>query len=302
MPDAPLPPNALSERQLRWGIWLTTHRETLRRMGIVVLVLIGVGSWLFTLWGLVDHIFLDGEQLRRSVAELATPQNPRIAIIRQQQPHPITTAEVFVVPSGPGTYDIAARVVNPNPQWRAIVSYTLDVPGAAAEPMHTALLPGRDRWLVRLNVESTGFPSGATLAFSGITWDRVTTRTGPDVERYIRERLDLDIQDAAFIGPSALGFGTIGAGVSSGGVPSISRATFTVENRSAYGLLNPEFTVLLRRSGAIVGVNRVTMASLQSGETAKVAATWFHPLGLVTAAPDVIPYIDVFDQRSFLPI
>lgn len=292
MPD-PVVPNNLTERQLRRAIWLTEHRMLLRRIGVGVLIAIGAGAWLFTIWGLVNHFFIEGPALRRGIASVAVAENANAALLANVRPIPPEIRDVLLIPSGGSTYDAVARIVNPNPRWRMDLEYVLDIPGAPSVAQRAVVLPGRDRWLVRFNAESALHPTRATVAVRDIRWHRVSAREVVDVERFIRERLDVEILGAMYLPTGD------GAGAGASAVPStVSRAVFGVRNRSAYTLRDLELTVLLRRAGSIVGVNRITIEGLASGELRNAAATWFRPVGLVQAV-EVHPFVNVFDLDAF---
>lgn len=312
MPDPQVGgPNQVSERQLSWGLWFVAHRESLQRLGYGTLIAVSVLSWGYTLWGLTDHFLLRGLDLKRAIQrDLATRQNPRAAIIQRQRPKQLEIAEVLLIPNGGSSFDVAARVVNPNLRWRAMVEYHLEIPGAPPETARTVLLPGRDRWLIRLNAESKANPSTAALSFSRIDWQRLSHLDVADPKRFMDERLNIEITQSAFVPPRELALGGGGplvtttspaATPTTGASTMVSRATFTVVNRSAYGLKDLELAVLLRRSGGIVAVNRIVLNDVRSGESRAAAATWFHSLGLVQGV-EVIPYVNVFDARSFLEL
>lgn len=295
--------NNVSERQLSWGLWLVAHRAVLKRIGYGALIAVAAVSWVYTLWGVVDHFFVRGLDLERSIQrDLAVRQNPRAAIIQRQRAKPLEIVEVILLPTSASTFDAAARVMNPNPRWVATVAYRLDVPGAPSELMHTVLLPGRERWLVRLNAESKVNPTTATLTFQSVDWQRLSHLEALDPMRFIDERLNIEVKNPVFVSPRELMLGG-SAPLAGGPAPTVnvSRATFTVVNRSAYGLRDLELDVLLRRGPALVGVNRIALNDLRAGEERAAAATWFQPLGLVQAV-EVIPYVNVFDPKAFIEL
>ncbi|MBI4434871.1 hypothetical protein HY635_03615 [Candidatus Uhrbacteria bacterium] len=295
--------NQVSERQLSWGLWFVAHRESLKKVGYGLLIAVAVVSWGYTLWGLTDHFLLRGLDLQRAIQrDLATRQNPRAAIIQRQRPKPLEIAEVYLIPNGGSSFDAAARIVNPNPRWLATIEYQLEVPGAPLDPMRTVLLPGRDRWLVRLNAESKANPSTAVLKLNRTDWHRLSHLDVADPKRFMDERLNVEVMSAAFVPPRELTFGTSPVAAPAGIPPTtVSRATFTAANRSAYGLRDLELSVLLRRSGGIIAVNRIVLNDLRAGEARAAAATWFHSLGLVQSV-EVIPYVNAFDLKVFIEL
>ena len=293
--------NNVSERQLSWGLWLVAHRAGLKRIGYGALIAVAVVSWSYTIWGVIDHFFLRGLDLQRAIErDLATRLNPRAAIIQRQRAKPLEIADVSLLPTSASTFDVAARVVNPNPQWLATVEYQLDVPGAPPESVRTVLLPGRERWLTRLNAESKANPTMATMTFRSIDWQRLSHLEAADPKRFMDDRLNIEVKNPVFVSPRELMLGG-SASPTSGPAPTVtvSRATFVVANRSAYGLRDLELTVLLHRGPAIVGVNRIVLNDVRAGEERAAAATWFQPLGLVQSV-EVLPYVNVFDPTVFI--
>ena len=294
--------NELTEGQLRWGTWFVRHRAQLEHLELIALGVVGVATWTFVLWGLVNHFFIDGPRVTQELHVLASRANAVAVTLARQRPTQLQIAEVRLLALGGGAYDVAARVVNPNSRWTASGEYVLTVPGAPDEVVQTAFLPGSERWLARLNVSPTGTPSGATLTFRSISWQRVPPIAIPDSGRYLHERLHVQIQDAKFTSASTLALQQPGvpSPASTGSAPaSVSRATFSVVNASAYGLRNLELVVLLSRAGGLIGVSRTTLVTLDAGERRAVAETWFRPVGLVDAVT-VIPYVNVFDPASFI--
>jgi hypothetical protein len=294
----------VSERQLAWGMWFVTRRALLRRIGYGLLIAVAVVSWGYTFWGLIDYYFVRGLDFERAIArDLATARNPRQPIIQRQAARPIQIEEVSILATTAGMYDAIALVTNPNQHWLADVEYALEVPGAPTVIERTALLPGGAYWLVRLRAESKANPSNATLNIRTVHWTRPSRLDIADLQRFVDERLNVEIRQPKFIPPSelALRSGTPVPASSAGPAVNVSRAAFTVVNRSAYGLRDLELIVLLRRGQAIIGANRVTIADVYAGEERVVATTWFHPLGLVQSV-EVYPYVNVFDSENFIAL
>ncbi|MFH1098766.1 MAG: hypothetical protein V1723_02515 [Candidatus Uhrbacteria bacterium] len=296
--------DSLSDRQLRWGIWFASHRQRLRRIGYGIIIAIAVCAWIFTIWGVVNHFFIEGAALQRSLVAMTSADNDRAVVLARLRPQPLIVAEVHIVPSGDGNVDVAARIVNPNVQWRTVVAYTIEIPGTTPDAQRVGarpvegraiLLPDRDRWVTALNVPAISAAVNATVAIRPVEWQRVDPLKVVDVNQYVASRLAVTIRNARYLQPEEL---VLGSGKSSGKL-TIARASFSASNEGAYGLRDVEFTVLLRRGTSVVGVNRVTLSELPAGATQDVAATWFRPIGLVQSV-EAIPFIDVFDPAAFL--
>ncbi|MFH1429984.1 MAG: hypothetical protein ABIG71_00495 [Candidatus Uhrbacteria bacterium] len=290
----------ITDRKIALGLWYVKHHLQLRRAGIGALIALCVVTWVYVLWGVVVVFFLQGVTLDRDLAVLASPENPRAAAVRAQRAQELVIEEVRLLRIAEGRYDIAARVRNPNPRILATIAYALGVAGAVDEQEEAVILPGRERWLTRLNVTSNTDPRTATLAVVSTAWERISHREIIDVETFISDRSQIDVSDARFISARELA-PTERAARSSADATQVSRAVFTLANVGGYGIRDLEVTVLLRTRTTITGVNRVVIPSLQADAVRQDAATWFHAIGAVDRV-EVIPYVNVFDPESFLEL
>ncbi|MBI2483365.1 hypothetical protein HYV74_04305 [Candidatus Uhrbacteria bacterium] len=291
----------ITDRQLRWGAWYVEHRAQLQRLGRWIAIGVTTMIGLYALWRLTWYGAVEWPRFLRSARVWSTPNNARGTYVAQLRPKPPVLGEVMLIANGGTSYDAVAQVSNPNARWVGIMTYELEVPGAEPQVLRTTLLPGRDRWITRLNAVSTTNPTRATLVIRETVWERISLEASRDPERYVSDRLRVEIVDPKFVPPAALVLqtGTPSVAVSGGAPVRISRATFGVRNTSAYTFRELELDILLRRGSGIVGVNRVTISDLVPGEQRAVAATWFQPLGLVQSV-EVIPYTDVFNPGSFV--
>lgn len=281
----------ITSRQLAWGLWYVRHREQLRKTHVIMLIVVAACAWVFVIYGAIVPFFLEGRSLHRDLTALVASGRERAALVRSLRASQLQMGEVALVASGggpstelrAGAYDAAARVVNPNPQFLATITYAIVIAGAEDQEETAVVLPGKERWLTRLHAVSPASPRGATLAIRRIAWDRITHR---DVDRgdaraYLAERWNVAVTESTFL-------------------PDLQRAAFALENRSAYSLRDVEIVVLLRRGGLITGVNRIVVPSLPAAHTVRAAATWFTPTFGMTV--EVYPFVNVFDPAVFVPL
>jgi hypothetical protein len=281
----------VSDRSLAFGTWYAAHRIAIRKIVVGVLIIVSSVSWAYTIWGFIDHYALSGRQLQHAVAELATSENPRAAGLASLLPVPIAIRSVQVFPTGDGRVDVAALVENANPRHIATITYAFESVEGTSEARTTALLPGRQRWISGLGLESAS--RTASLRIQKTEWARFSHLEIENMSEYIDARLNIATEDVSFTStqrasPSA----------SVGVDTPVARATFTLVNKSAFYLDTLTLTVLGMRGSSLVGVSQVVMSDFAGGERRPVSVTWFHNLGAVTSVT-VDPYVNVFDAQSF---
>ena len=136
---------------------------------------------------------------------------------------------------------------------------------------------------------SAATPRTPALELTEIEWHRVDHHVVGDYTIWSADRLDLDVRDVAFTSDLAVDSQTIG------------RVSFVVTNNTAYSYYDPAFFILLKRGPSVVGVNRTTLSSLDSGETREVAVNWFGTLPSVGSV-EVVPEINLFDLDVYKPL
>ena len=132
-------------------------------------------------------------------------------------------------------------------------------------------------------------PAGPEIEVSAVRWKRVDQHAvRPDYKTWAQARLDFAIEDVKFAPPSPTD------------AISVSRATFTIANRTAYSYWSAGFFVVLYSGSRIVGVNYVTISELRAGRSTPVDASWFIDLPSVSRV-EVIPEVNIFDDRIYIP-
>ena len=79
------------------------------------------------------------------------------------------------------------------------------------------------------------------------------------------------------------------------------RSVFSLSNDTAFSYYDVGLFVLLKRGSAIVGVNKTTLSTLNSGEETDVTVNWFGTLPSVSQV-EVIPELNIFDLGVYKPL
>jgi len=275
------------KRLYRLSVWWVSHRALLRRLGLGALAAFDAMLLLFALWTFLDSFAISYGDDQREVAKLAVfGQEDLRAYSKASAAAPIAQEAVRVFDIGGNRQDFYTQLVNPNEDWWVEFTSQFAFGNTLTPPSPGLLLPGESKPVIALAVESNGPVSGAELLLSNVIWHRLDAHEIPDYPTWQDDRLRMEITDAVFTNET--GFE---------GKP-FGRTTFQVFNNTAFGYYDPVFYVLLKRGASVVGVNRVTVASLGAGERAEIALNWFGILPSASAV-EVVPDLALFDPRVY---
>lgn len=279
----------LDEGQLNMGFWWVTHQVQVRKVATFLLGILAVSLFAYAAWGFIDWFFVSGV-VERQQAGLTRYVEIPVATFRK---YAAKTEPFFddptVLPAGEGRYDIFAKATNANENWMMTFDYRFDAAGTSIPAKRGFLLPGETKRLHALGVKAEARPSGAKTEISNVQWSRVDPHlVFPGYAGWAQKRLDIGIESPTFVPPAA------------GDTLPISRATFTVVNRTAFNYYTVGFFVTASSGQQIVGVNYVTISRLLAGEHRIVEASWFSALPNITRV-EVLPEINILDVSVYIP-
>jgi len=267
------------------SFWIE-NRETLKKIGYGVFIAFDAILLLTVIWAFVDGFIVSYPAESRAVAEVvAYGQQDLHAYTLANKAEDMDPGSATLISAGEGKYDFYAPLTNPNADWWAEFTYAFEWDGGTSEPAAGFILPGEsEKPIVAFSAESEAAPRGVVLTLTNVVWHRVDHHLTGEYAEWAADRLAFTISDP-----------TLGTAELDGG---IGRVSFTVHNNTAYSYYEPRFIILLSRGSTVVGVNRATLSSLDSGDTEEVVVNWF---GTVPSASktEVIPEVNIFDLGAY---
>ncbi len=223
----------------------------------------------------------------RAAGKLGTNVASTHAIVHQNPVQPFSVGSANVVQGTPTSFDFFATVKNPNTDWYATFTYVFTAGSLTTRTETGFVMPGMSASLLSLGVVASSRPSSPKITLSDVVWHRVDRHVAPTVSGWLADHGNFRITVPTYAADLAFASGKVG------------RTTFTVTNASPYSYWAPQFTVLLERAGAVVGVADATVAHFASGESRDVEVRWYGELPL-TATATVAPSVNYFDPSSFM--
>lgn len=210
---------------------------------------------------------------------------------QHNEPSPVSISQIAVIPAGQGRYDLVATVKNSNEKW-AVYSFTYHFSGSnlVTEKKKGFILPGEEKFLVDLGVESKSRPVNLNLNITGLEWRRIDAHEIANYNNFYNERLGFKIDNIKFYPAATSGLGDK--------LP-VSAATFDVYNATAYNYWQVGFYVALYRGGSLTAINYITASQFRSGDKASLEVRWFEPISSVSQIV-VEPEVNILNPAVYM--
>lgn len=278
------------KRFYKLSLWWVEHRAFLRKFGLGLFVVFDAALLLFGGWHLLDAFAVSYDAEQNAVMRMvAYGQTDLHAYTTGTAADDLEIGEGRVISIGGGRYDLYATLLNPNDDWWAEVDYSFLMGGEQTDVQTGFVLPSQEKPLVELAVESSIPISSASLVIQEVRWQRVDHHVISDYPTWANERLDFSISTSSFETETRFDGETFG------------RTAFTIQNDTAYSYYHVGLFVLLLRGNSVVGVNRTTLSSLESGVEREVVVNWFGTLPSVSQV-QILPELNIFDLEVYKPL
>ncbi|NQV89858.1 hypothetical protein HQ487_00450 [Candidatus Uhrbacteria bacterium] len=278
------------KRMYRLSLWWVEHRDSLRRIGYALFIAFDAVLLLFAGWHLLNAFAIKyGAEERIVMQMVAFGQEDLRGYTVANAADDLEQNDVRVISIGSSRYDLYTELLNPNADWWAEFDYTFTLSEGESQTQKGFILPGQEKPLSELAIESSVPISSAKLVLENIQWHRVDHHLISNYETWSLDRLNLVIEDALFEKETRFDGEVYG------------RTTFTVANDTAFSYYDVGLYVLLMRGSSVVGVNRTTLSQIVTGEEVEVTVNWFGTLPSATQVV-VIPELNIFDVGVYKPL
>lgn len=274
-----------ASKEFRREVAIVQARPLIYKIAIILWIafdIVLIGLLLYVVLGyLVYGQFSD----RRLTAELAQNLSLIHSNVEERSAKSLLIDDSYTIGSE-GSYDFVAELTNPNDDWFAEISYSFVGSSGESTAQSGFIFPGETKYLIALNQDIESSMRSVELEVLSINWTRMDAHTIPDRSQWYEEHNNFSL--------SNISHGTIEV---SG--KQVVRSTFTITNSSPYQYWSAPFTLVLERNGVPIGVNQVSFAGLDVGETRTVSVNWFDN---TPSSGDLIiePSINFLDDNIYM--
>jgi len=279
-----------SEREFRFAKWFAGHKEQLRKILIIFLIIIDVGLFAFVGWKF--GIYFLGKEEHEKIIQQPTQSEIDIPYFKEHfQPEELIVQEVQVLKhlslSGEGrfNYSFLTKIVNPNEKWMiSKMEYRFVYAGGTTESRETFILPQTEKYIFASGDHFANGPTNAELEIIDLQWKRVK---GAEVDT-------LKILDKVYAEDVEL-FQTS----SDERIFQMPEVTFIARNDSVHGFWEIPFLIVLYQDQRILDVNSIVVSRLRGGEKRQAELIWpYHVPGANRA--EVFPQLNILDPDVFM--
>lgn len=275
------------EREYKLSLWWVNNKSRLKQIGIVLFIIFDVALISFASWVMIDAFLLNAQSDQAIVEQMVREgQGDLNAYTRATKAQGLIISNAIALPSRPGVYDMYAEITNPNQDWYAVFEYTFASSAEESESQIGFILPGELKPFAAFGIESSTTPLNTEIVLHNLNWRRIENKLTGDYDIFAEDRLQFDIQNLSFQANFRIE------------EERIPRISFDLVNDSAYSYFDPTIYILLRRGGSVVGVNRLTLSEIESGETQPIVVNWFGTIPQANSV-DIIPVINILDPTSY---
>jgi len=185
-------------------------------------------------------------------------------------------------------YDMAAKVVNPNPNFGlARLNYSFNLYDSSGQLIKEQkgrdyILPGGSKYLIEMNVDAGQPVSKVELALVeplAEEWLRVN-------EQYSAPSIFVQNKTFRFLDE---------------GSDRESEASGTIKNNSDFDLDSVEVSIILfDENKNPIGINKTLVRTLSAGEERHFSALWYEPLRGAVKSFDMLAQTNLFSDENFL--
>ncbi len=286
-----IPTRPFSGQALEWSLWYVNHKIFLRRVFIVILIFFNSVLFIFSLWRITKFFILEPDFFAQISRSILSPQVDFVSYFSKIAPKPILIFDVVTLSKSGDTFDLLARVKNPNPTWYAkSLEYQFEINGEGLEIQKTYLLPEEERYLIQFRVPENFSLRDVRLRVKKVEWKRLAFYKIWDYSSYAKLRKHFRIDEVEYVSSRELG---------ALGETPVSRIRFRVKNESTYNFWNVGFVILLHANQKILGANHIASGIFLSDETKNFDESWFGklPLGITV---EIYPEVDILDPNAFM--
>ena len=267
-----------SLQRMNIGLWLSENRKKIIRFFVILLIIISIGFFSFSIYNLV--IYLQSDNPNDLIHDNNLSQN-------QTQISPLLFSGVSVLGDDLKN-DLAISVKNNNQRFYAKFDYCFlkgEVEVACGQDF---ILPTEEKYILAFDIDSLVASGEFSFVISKISWNRIS-RDISDYSNFYQERFNLSISDINFSS-------AIVPGVN---LNNLNNLEFYIQNNSAYSYYEVPLNILVFNGEDLRGVNKYIVNNFYSGENKRINLSWSANLGGAQRVL-IVPAINIFDNNVFL--
>lgn len=277
-------------KKLTIGLWLVEHRRIIITIFYGFIAAIAILTWGYFLLSFGGYLIFGMRNDQNIISEIISGAAIDHSVVINQSPKNLRFGNVKTIKLDDNKYDFTVEVTNINEQHWGVFDYYFISNGNEIGHAEEFILPNESKYLYLLGEELGRQPSGVEVKIENLRWNRIDKSKYPDWDQFYEDHMRFEISDEEFIPESQSELSEkIGLNV----------LKFKIKNDTAYSYWEPVFSIRLMSRSTIIGVQKIVVNNLTSGETRDVEITWPGELSKVGEIL-VVPEINIIDKNVYI--
>lgn len=276
--------DGLSLKEMNFGLWLSENKKRLTKIVIIFLIALSAFFFVYSSYNYVIY-FLNSSTEENNTASLVNSN-----IVSQRNVASDIIVSVPQIFKNGETYDLVARVTNPNDKFITHFNYCFIVDKVDAGCNRGFILPGEEKYLSSLGQRIGSSSPVVSLNIKDVSWQRVDSHAIPDWKTFVGERINFNLRDIKFT-PTGYDAAT--------GKNGLSSLEFTITNLTNYGYYEVPLNIAFYQGSELVGANIYIVKNFLAGEEKAIRLSWFSNISR-TARIEIRPNLDLSDESIYL--
>ena len=279
-------PENLTIQQLRRARWYLEHKQRLKSILTIFLIILDVVIWGWTIYQTVIY-FSSTKSYEEMLRGLTMERINYLEMHKHFQPLDLEISDVKMLSQDKNQYDFIVEVKNPDEKWMVTsIEYNFILDGENGEVQKTFILPNQTKYLFQLGQKLASRPQNMQFVIKSIRRQRVRSEQKAVLE-IISKLIIKDIKFTYTVPEEKM--------------VAVPQLSFTIENQSVYGFWEAPLIIAMYQQNQLASLNTLVIKNLKAGETRLIEFNWPSSLPAEVNI-SIQPDINVFDQTAFMPI
>ncbi len=246
----------ISDQEIERSLWLIENKSRLKRIIIIVLLIINLSLYGFSLFKFINIKIQDKQQKNSNLVSIDFSSWQERNKIKK-----LIVVSKNIIPLGNNSYDIVIEIKNPNERVAVKkLNYKFLYNDQTSSEQTSFLLPNETKKLIDFNVKSNKMIRSVNIEIINIDWQRLKI---PELEKVKRKIFTISDQKIHFNNQNDSARNWI---------------EFKAFNESPYSWRNSEFYVSLYLGSKLIAINKIKTEKFYSQEEKHLKTSWFQKM------------------------
>lgn len=278
----------ITTKQLNFNLWIIKHKKLLKNIFIILLVIISITLWFYTIYEFTHYIVKGIEEDKLLVVELIQTSGISHNNILKSSVKNLIIFPVIALKSNK-KHDLVVEIKNPNTKHWGNFQYCFLNQQAEIECGKNFILPNETKHILSLSNTFKNESTNIKFVIKQITWHRIKFNKIPDWGKFKNEHLGIAVDNIKINSIKDALDDKI----------NLNILEFAVVNNTVYNYWEVMFNILFYNNNTVVGANKYILSEFMSGQKQQIQINLLNN----TENSDnikIIPEVNIMESSVYL--